>query len=228
MVDGIICFGGFYVASLASASEGFPSRILFILAGNFVGLYYLSGIVLELGLAAAIIYSTFRYGTSSTELLVAVKQLAGPASGLNIVDKASSVVNTLKVLQALEEVARLMQEMYGQSTGEARDSLKNLSAMLTLSRAKSDLGFDPGQYGLTEKQAGNIALAFSEFDLNDNGSLDISEIGNLCSSLGWKLEEAELKEAYMTLDTDENGKVDFKEFVDWWCLRCPLDKRISV
>ena len=23
----------------------------------------------------------------------------------------------------------------------------------------------------------------------------------------------------------QNGVVDFNEFVDWWCLRCPIDKR---
>ena len=34
------------------------------------------------------------------------------------------------------------------------------------------------------------------------------------SSLGWKLDDAELQEAYRTLDQDKNGIVDFKEFVD--------------
>ena len=34
------------------------------------------------------------------------------------------------------------------------------------------------------------------------------------SSLGWKLDNAELQEAYSTLDQDKNGLVDFREFVD--------------
>jgi hypothetical protein len=42
-------------------------------------------------------------------------------------------------------------------SGSARDSLKNLSALLTLARAKQ-LGFDPQKYDLSEKQAANIAL----------------------------------------------------------------------
>jgi hypothetical protein len=42
-------------------------------------------------------------------VLVAVRQLAGPASGLTIVDKAAAISNTLRVLQALEEVAKLLQ-----------------------------------------------------------------------------------------------------------------------
>ena len=100
---------GFYVASLASATEDFPSRLLFILAGNFAGLYYLMGITLELSLAATILYSTYRYGTNAAELLTAIRTLAGPASGLNLVDKAATVVNMVKVLGALEEVSRLMQ-----------------------------------------------------------------------------------------------------------------------
>ena len=58
------------------------------------------------------------------------------------------------------------QEQYGDSStpssGSARDSLRNLSALLTLARAKENLGFDPAQYGLSEKQAGNIALVGRE------------------------------------------------------------------
>lgn len=38
-----------------------------------------------------------------------MQQLAGPASGLTIVDKAAAITNTLRVLQALEEVAKLLQ-----------------------------------------------------------------------------------------------------------------------
>lgn len=44
------------------------------------------------------------------------------------------------------------------STGSARDSLRNLTALLTLARAKEELGFTPEQYGLSEKQAANVAL----------------------------------------------------------------------
>ena len=55
-----------------------------------------------------------------------------------------------------------MKAQYGDAitptSGSAKDSLKNLSALLTLARAKQQLGFDPEKYGLSEKQAANIAL----------------------------------------------------------------------
>jgi|LauGreDrversion2_5_1035112.scaffolds.fasta_scaffold12905_3 Ca2+-binding EF-hand superfamily protein len=40
---------------------------------------------------------------------------------------------------------------------------------------------------------------------------------NRSSSLGWKLDDEELKEAYNTLDQDKNGIVDFGEFVNCEC-----------
>ena len=96
------------------ADENFPSRILFMLAGNAIGLYYLLQLTLELSLAAASAYASYRYGASAPELLSAIRQLAaGPMSGLNLADKASNIVNMVRVLQALEEVAMLMQVRAG-------------------------------------------------------------------------------------------------------------------
>jgi hypothetical protein len=51
-----------------------------------------------------LLVSLQKYGSESGELLAAVQQLAGPATGLSIVDKASRAVNILKVLQALESI----------------------------------------------------------------------------------------------------------------------------
>ena len=36
--------------------------------------------------------------------------------------------------------------------------MRNLTALLTLARAKEQLGFDPEKYGLTEQKAANIAM----------------------------------------------------------------------
>lgn len=69
------------------------------------------------GNVSGIVYSTYRYGTSSVELLAAVQQLAGPQTGLSIVDKAQAVVNTFKVLQTLQTVALLLQV---RAAGKAR------------------------------------------------------------------------------------------------------------
>ncbi len=72
------------------------------------------------------------------------------------------------------------QEQYGSPpTDRPSDSLRNLSAYLTLANARDKLGFDPANYGLTEQEAGNIAYAFSVYDTNDNGKLDLSELSTL-------------------------------------------------
>ena len=85
-----------------------------MLAGNAIGIYYLLQLTLELSLAAASAYASYRYGASAPELLAAIRQLAaGPMSGLDLADKASSIVNMVRVLQALEEVAMLMQVRAG-------------------------------------------------------------------------------------------------------------------
>ena len=123
---------GFYIASLASDTENFPSRIVLMLAGNAIGIYYLLQITLELGLAAATAYATYKYGTSSVELMEAIRKLAGPGSGLNLADKAATVVNMVKVLQVLEEVSRLLQvrqEGGGSSSLGETTLLRGLAAL---------------------------------------------------------------------------------------------------
>lgn len=50
-----------------------------------------------------------RYSTDAAVLLEAVRQLAGPASGLSVVDSASLVVNTLKIIQTLEKIGEQLQ-----------------------------------------------------------------------------------------------------------------------
>lgn len=57
----------------------------------------------SLGLAAR------RYSTDAAVLLEAVRQLAGPVTGLSVVDSASLVVNSLKIIQTLEKIREQLQ-----------------------------------------------------------------------------------------------------------------------
>lgn len=51
----------------------------------------------------------FRYGTNSTQVLAAVRQLATPApSGVSLLDKAQVVVNAVKVLKILDEIQDML------------------------------------------------------------------------------------------------------------------------
>ena len=62
---------------------------------------------------------------------------------------------------------------------DATDTLKNLSAYLALQRAEERYGFDPSRYGLSEPEALRIAAVFAEFDVNDDGKLELSELRTL-------------------------------------------------
>lgn len=49
----------------------------------------------------------------------------------------------------------------GAMGANSSSTLSALSALLTLQKAKDELGFEPSKFSLSEKQAMNIALAFS-------------------------------------------------------------------
>lgn len=46
-----------------------------------------------------------RYSTDTDVLLAAMQQLAGPTSGLRVLDTVQLAVNTLKVIQALDSIS---------------------------------------------------------------------------------------------------------------------------
>ncbi len=71
-----------------------------------------------------------------------------------------------------------MQNEVGADEGTASNTLSNLSAFLTLQKAE-EKGFVASQYGLSEEQAGQIAVIFSKYDLNDDMRLEKSELNNL-------------------------------------------------
>lgn len=58
-------------------------------------------------------------------------------------------------------------------------TLRNLSAYLTLSKARDAYGFKPEKYGLSDKDAAEIAAIFSKYDLNDDMRLEELELRRL-------------------------------------------------
>ena len=62
--------------------------------------------------------------------------------------------------------------------GEAGDTLKNLSAFLLLQRAEQK-GFEAEKYGITQDKAADFAAVFAKYDVNDDFSLEPSEIRQL-------------------------------------------------
>jgi len=59
-------------------------------------------------------------------------------------------------------------------------------------------------------------IMFNKFDTDKSGSIDANEFQQLCFNLGHILTDAELKLALKTLDDDNSGKIELREFTTWW------------
>lgn len=57
---------------------------------------------------------------------------------------------------------------------------------------------------------------FDEFDADNSGALDESEIATMCAKMGKKLSKKGLAAAMADMDGDGSGEVDFDEFNAWW------------
>lgn len=180
----------------------------------FLGSYFAIGVIADLFTLGATSVAAYQFGTQGDVFMTAVKELAGPATGLSVVDKTAQATNTLKIVQSLNAIADYLKET-GVDASEA-STLKNLSAYLIIQRAGDKYGFTPERYGLTDEQARDIALVFARYDLNDDGVLELSELQRLFAGAKPEMTGDEVKEALKILDKQKEGVVNFDEFTDWW------------
>ena len=66
---------------------------------------------------------------------------------------------------------------------------------------------------LTEQQIAEYKEAFNIFDKDGDGAISAKEIGTVMRVLGHNPTEAELQEIVKSLDQNQNGSVDFPEFM---------------
>jgi len=66
---------------------------------------------------------------------------------------------------------------------------------------------------LTEEQISEFKEAFSLFDKDGDGNITTKELGTVMRSLGQNPTEQELKDMIEEVDTDNNGTIDFPEFL---------------
>merc|ERR1712028_255422 len=69
----------------------------------------------------------------------------------------------------------------------------------------------PGQ--LTEEQLDEIREAFSLFDSDASGMIDIRELKAAMRALGFEVKNEELKKMVADVDNDGNGTIEFTEFL---------------
>jgi len=66
---------------------------------------------------------------------------------------------------------------------------------------------------LTESQIADLREAFAMFDVNKDGSIEAKELKQVFLQLGQRVTSSEIKEMIKSVDGDENGAIDFDEFL---------------
>ncbi|KAK4077587.1 hypothetical protein Purlil1_12307 [Purpureocillium lilacinum] len=66
---------------------------------------------------------------------------------------------------------------------------------------------------LTEEQVSEFKEAFSLFDKDGDGQITTKELGTVMRSLGQNPSESELQDMINEVDADNNGTIDFPEFL---------------
>merc|ERR1712167_480920 len=67
--------------------------------------------------------------------------------------------------------------------------------------------------GLTEEQIEEIREAFSLFDSDASGAIDVCELKAAMRALGFEVKNEELKKMVSDVDNDGNGTIEFVEFL---------------
>ncbi|KAI9481501.1 MAG: calmodulin [Benjaminiella poitrasii] len=66
---------------------------------------------------------------------------------------------------------------------------------------------------LNEQQISEYRESFALFDKNGDGKIDATEIGQVMRSLGQNPSDQELNDMIKDVDVDNNGTIDFEEFL---------------
>ena len=62
----------------------------------------------------------------------------------------------------------------------------------------------------------DIINAFEIFDKNHDGTISINEFKHILMALGQKFSEDEVNEIITEIDLDNNGKINYRDFVEFW------------
>lgn len=66
---------------------------------------------------------------------------------------------------------------------------------------------------MDEAQIEEFLEAFRVFDVDNGGTIDTQEFASLCTMLGLSLTAEELTEVFIKMDGDEDGELEFEEFL---------------
>ncbi len=70
--------------------------------------------------------------------------------------------------------------------------------------------------GRVTDSAANLKHEFDRFDRDGSGSIDEAEFGELLTALGLGFSQEKAMVAFLAIDINGNGRIDFGEFETWW------------
>ena len=70
------------------------------------------------------------------------------------------------------------------------------------------------KFGLDSEQLEEVREAFNLFDTDGSGSIEVKELKAAMRALGFQIKKAEIRKMVADVDKDENGSIEFDEFVD--------------
>ncbi len=57
---------------------------------------------------------------------------------------------------------------------------------------------------------------FARADRDDDGCIDLEEFRQLLNGLDADMSDAEIRLGFGEIDTDRDGRIDRREFAEWW------------
>jgi Ca2+-binding EF-hand superfamily protein len=69
------------------------------------------------------------------------------------------------------------------------------------------------------KTVDELRPRFDEFDSDGDGTIDEAEFTALVAALGVRFDAGQVYTAFMAIDIDGNGRIEFGEFESWWAKR---------
>lgn len=67
---------------------------------------------------------------------------------------------------------------------------------------------------LTDDQKTDAKECFDLFDINEDNTISLTELGNLMRALRQDVDESELREMLKEVDADKSGRLEFNEFLE--------------
>lgn len=69
---------------------------------------------------------------------------------------------------------------------------------------------------MAKKDPAEVREIFDHFDRDKNGTIDRREWGSFLDALDAGFSEDEAAAGLEAVDTNNNGKIEFREFMKWW------------